>query len=137
MRLLLASDGMEPPELDLQRAWPVFKYFATLVADSEEDVIGFQARWVGETAEDPIMVCTWVRQLTDEAPGFRLTRAIELDYTLDTPFNPRIEDVELWSDDYGSVAEFFGEVEQLPHFLLAAQSTVAMCDIYAEDEEAQ
>lgn len=136
LRLLLANDGMEPPDLDLLRAWQAFKYFANLTADSEQDVVGFQGRWVGEAADSPLLACTWLRQLTDDAPGYSLTRAIELDYTLETPYNSAIEDVEIWSDSYTSVEAFLTDVEQLPHFFLLSHATVTMCDVYAEDDGA-
>jgi len=134
LRLLLALDGMEPPLVDPVRAWPVFKRYAGMPSASEEDVIGFQARWVEEPGNEPVVFCALERRLTDtDGNPLGMTRTVQLEYTYDAGDASELEDVEVWSDEFENLADFFQEVEGLPQFEIMQSIPAIMCDIYTEE----
>lgn len=137
LRLLLALEGMEPPDIDPARAWQVFRRFLALPSESVQDVASFQARWEGETGDAPVLFCTFVRQLTDEDPDAIAprTRSIELEYSYDVPRVDQLPELDVWSDSYRSLDEFAAHVERLPHFRLMEREGASFCDIFVEDME--
>ena len=138
LNLLLAMDGMEEPA-DPRRAWAVFKRFAQVPSSSTQDVLGFQVRWIQVGDGYPVLTCAWVRQLTDDA-GYttEITRIISLEYSYDSgrqELTSYPEDLELWSDDYSTLSEFFGDVEQQPQFSFMLQHAADFSGVYLHDEE--
>src|SRR5690606_33273017 len=98
LNLMLALEGMESPG-DPAVTWEVFKKFALVPSQSVHDVVGFQVAWVQVERGQPLLSCSWVRQLTDDAAGHdELTRAIQLEYAYNDRLLSVPDAVELWSD---------------------------------------
>lgn len=133
LRLLLAIRGEEPPSLDAEVAWQVFKQFARIPTDQSHDLVSFQATWRPEDTEDqpdpPIFYVTWARELTASAGS--ITRAVQLQWCFD-PASETLDEIELWSDAYPDLDGFFGAIETSPEFrsLMTTPSTV---ELYAAE----
>ncbi len=135
LHLLLALEGMEPPELHPARAWPVLRRFLALPSESGQDVYSFQASWASEMGEAPVLFCTFARQLTDEAGdrGEPLTRSIQLEFSYEIARTKDLDACEVWSDRFRTVEQFAAYIERLPHFQMMQQETPVFCEIFAED----
>lgn len=142
LRLLLALEGMEPPRIHPDRGWAVFKGYIALPSESPHDVASFEATWVAEVGDDPVLFCRFVRELIDAPEGApaEVTRRIQLEYSYAADradeFDDDLDDVSLSSSDFHSLAEFTTTVEQLPHFRLMTSTAPATCDLYEELDEA-
>lgn len=135
LRPLLALEGMEPPDLDPERAWAVFKRFVSLPAESPQDLATFQAHWHTLSDDTPQLACLFARPLSDDATGFETTRSIQIEYIYDLPYSERLAELEVWSDEFPSLDAFFAHVEKLPHFRMMREQSAVMCDLYAEEPE--
>jgi len=134
LRLLLALEGMEPPLVTPDRAWEVFKRYARMPSAADDDVVSFQARWVEEPGNEPVVFCGLARRLTDaERNPLGLTRTVQLEYVYEAEDAGEFEDIEIWSDEFESLDDFFQEVEGLAQFELMQSAPVVMCDIYTEE----
>ena len=135
LHLMLALEGMEAPG-DPADAWAVFKRFAQVPSHSVQDVVGFQVGWTRSDGGGPLLTCSFVRQLTDDAAGLDdLTRVIQLEYA----YHDRLLDVpdalEIWSDDYPSLDTFFEEVESQPQFHFLLSTSASFTGVYVRDQE--
>ena len=135
LNLLLALQGMEGPD-DRETAWKVFRQFAALPSSSEHDVIGFTAELLDEPGGYPTLTGSWLRQLTDDAAGLTLTRAIQVEFGYEEPPDALIEAVEMWSDEYPTLGAFFSAVEQLPHFNFIMENPPHSSGVYVHESEA-
>jgi hypothetical protein len=134
LRLLLALEGMEPPLVIPAGAWAVFKRYARMPSAADDDAVGFLARWVEEPGNEPVVFCVLERRLTDAAGNpLGMTRTVQLEYTYDAEDASDLEDIEIWSDEFESLDDFFQEVEDLPQFELMQSAPVLTCDLYTEE----
>lgn len=135
LNLMLALEGMEAPG-EPDATWEVFKRFAQVPSQSVHDVVGFQVVWIQVEGGDPFLSCSWVRQLTDDAAGYdELTRAIQVEYAYSSGLLNVPDPVEIWSDEYGSLAEFFEAVEAQPQFAFLLQTSATFTGVYVRDQE--
>lgn len=135
LQLMLAIRGEEPPSLDTDVAWEVFKQFARIPTDQGHDLISFQATWTPgdrvEAPDPPIFYVSWSRELSADDGYTRVIRAVQLQWCFD-PAEGDLSDVDLWSDSYADLDAFFADIESRAEFkaLLSNQSAV---DLYTVD----
>ncbi len=133
LRLLLAQRDLEEPDFDPQSALEVFKVFCSLPTSVEADLASFQATWTPEDAEEmpdpPMFYCTLARQLTETDEFGSTIRAVQIQWSID-PQTPDLEDLEVWSDEFPNLDDFFRHIEASAQFkALAANATIA--ELYA------
>jgi hypothetical protein len=135
LRLLLAMDGMEPPQLPARRCWTVFKAYLALPSASERDVAAFQSNWILEDPASPIFVVRLVRQLTDNASGVgQFTRSVELQWFYEMPHDPSLAERDLWSEDFHGIEGFAAAVEALPEWAFAVENKASEGDLLEAEE---
>src|SRR5512141_2432682 len=103
-------------------------------SESPHDVASFEAAWVAEVGDDPVLFCRFVRELADEPEGAlgEVTRSVQLEYSYAAEYCDDLEDAALSSSDYPSVEEFTAAVEQLPHLHMMTSCSPSTCDLYEE-----
>jgi hypothetical protein len=135
LRLMLALDGLEPPQLPPARSWAVFKSFLALPSASEQDAASFQTTWIREDPASPTFVVRFVRELTDDAAGVgQLTRSVELQFLYDGAAGVPLTGREVWNVDFESVQAFAEAVEALPEWIFAVRN-VPLDGELLQDEE--
>jgi hypothetical protein len=135
LNLMLALAGMESPE-EPARAWEVFKRFARAPSTSSHDVIAFQVGWIEVDGGDPLLSCSWVRQLTDDAAGYGdITRAVQLEYGYDEKLLHVPNSIDVWSDEFPSLAEFFEAVERQSQFGFMMETAASISGVYVRDDD--
>jgi hypothetical protein len=132
---MLALDGMEAPG-EPGRSWDVFKRFAQVPSTSVHDVLAFQVGWIRIDDGDPLLSCSWVRQLTDDAAGYgELTRAIQLEYGYSERLLLVPDELDLWSDEFNSLREFFEAVEDQPQFKFLMATPASFTGVYVREQD--
>jgi hypothetical protein len=132
LRLMLALEGIEVPDMEEKQAWPIFKKFAALPGESDSDIVGYQVtRYEGS---EGMIECLWIRQLTDDVYLPQLNRSVYIQFNYNISPTIPITDVEIWADQFESLDAFFGHVEGYPQ-LQGRLGEPGMVDVYAEDKE--
>lgn len=113
---MLAEAGFDSDRPDPLLAWRVFKAFAGIPVDCAGDGLLFQCGTFDFTGES-LFHFNFTRQFTHEEDG-AYAGMEQLGCTV--LYEPAGElaafDMNLWSFDCGSVAEFFARVEAMPEF---------------------
>lgn len=119
LRYMLADAGLEAPHFSFREAWAVFQRFLAVPADAQEDVAGFQTTWVRENALDPVFEVRLCRQVTDTRGPFGSTaRVVGIDFRFEgAPAD--MEEIALWANDFGTLAQFIRRVEETTEFRFA------------------
>ena len=140
LRLILAQHGAEPPQMSAQDAWSAFKVFMHFRSLLSNDVASFQATWNPEDTVDvpdpdpPIFYCTWSRELVDDSgPMGQEGRAIQIQWAFD-PVEDHLGELEIWSDAFATLDEFFNAVEVSAPFHALLHSN-AIAELYTVDAE--
>jgi hypothetical protein len=138
LRLMLAMDGIEPPQLPGQRSWRVFKSFLALPSASARDVASFQSAWLGEDPSAATLVIRFVRELTDDAAGFGglRTRVVELQFLYELSARLPLAAREVWSDEFESLQAFTDAVETLPEWKFVVQEGPPTGELLEDEEPA-
>ena len=130
LRLLLAMEGIEPPQMPVSRCWTVFKAFLALPSASQRDVAAFQSSWILEDPASPTFVIRFVRQLTDYASGMDpLTRSVELQWFYEIPHDPALAEQDVWSEDFDGIEGFAAAVEALHEWAFAVGTEASGGDL--------
>ena len=135
---MLALAGLEPPEITLEEALPIFLNFLALPQDARASDAGFQAELVEEGPGDRLL--TIMLGLKYPTPG--------LSFEPDTPGAPRAvgiqwthsvapEDVfaaqDIWVGDYASLSDFEAAIRATPEWMAFEQVMTFECSTFADD----
>jgi len=135
LRLMLASEGMEPPLLAPDTSWSVFKRFLALPGAAGHDVASFQTSWIREDPDSPTFVVRFVRELADDAAELgRTTRSVQLEFLYALPVDPDLRALELWSEDFQSIEAFTAAVEALAEWSFAVENAPSYGEILQDEE---
>ena len=136
LRYLVAEQGFEPPTIPFRTGWEVFQKFLKIPADSTEDAAAFQASWLRENPDAPVLEVLLCRQLNDAgAPLGPLRRIVALQFLFDSA-PASLAEVELWSADFPSVDRFLDQVEREPAFEYAVDAQeITSGDVLVVEED--
>jgi hypothetical protein len=144
-RLLLATEGVEPPHVPPALGWQVMAAFATLPAAHQDDGVSFQAELAAEGDAEPVVSVMLVRQVVDPLPagGLRVRR-VALQYLYPPPptgSGLSLEGVNLWAADHAGWGAFAAAVEATDAFRYAMAARPEHVALFSEedllDEEAE
>ena len=134
LQYLVADAGLEAPSISLQDGWKIFQTYLRLPSDSPEDLAGFQATWIREGSEEPVLEVLFARQLTDKAATYGpITRVVALQFLIEG-VSADVRELEVWSSDFPSFDRFLDHVEKLPEFQHALDGSLIQGDVILYDE---
>jgi hypothetical protein len=114
---LLHRAGLDAAHLDVWEAWKVFKAFVREPSDSPEDGITVQAVSVRDPGGADRVYLRSLRQFSVlEAEEDTPVGYVGLEFAFAGQDMTLSEDLELWSYDFPSLADFAATVEQHPVF---------------------
>ena len=134
LRLQLTAASLDPEHLEPWEAWKVFKRFLTTPAAIEDEGASMQfAREETPTGEFLVYV-QWIRQFAAVEDG----RDVPVRYvTIELTYRPQDlqfeDDVEVWSYDFPSLADFAAHVEGLALFQRALNATPIGTEVASEE----
>lgn len=115
---MLAEAGFDSERPDPLRAWEVFKAFAAIPVECADDGLLFQCGTYTFSGREQFHF-NFTRQFTHEEDG-EYAGMEQLDCTIYYEPTPELRalQVNIWSYDSVSLAQFFARVEALPEFRL-------------------
>lgn len=138
LRLLLASQGHEPPRVPFDAAWQAFARFAEHPAAHEGEGASFQVEVVAEEGVEPVVSVLLVRQFTDPLDdGASRTRRVALQFLYPPPLPGSglvLDELGLWRADHDGWAGFAAAVEATDAFRYAAATRPEHMTLFSEED---